>query len=352
MKKWMLAMVAISGLLYAGCKSAPKVTAETAALVNQKEIKIAEVEKVFQNRMKSAKQNPAPSAEEAQTLRLEILRQLINDEILMQRAAKDNLGATEAEISTKFTDFKKNFTEEKFQEFLKDQGVTVEDIRNELKKNSTIEKLYNKEITSKIAVTEAEISDHYGRNKQAYNVPDTWHVQHILVTPFPDQQVSNAKGDDAKTNEDAQKKVLNLMGQIQQGMDFATLARDYSEDAQSAPAGGDLQFLSAPQMEQLAGPGFRQAVQSLKPGETFGKIVTTQYGYHIIKVLAKEPAGQRELNDPRVQADVRQTIFGRRENLLKTAYLDAIRNQALVNNVLAQKILDDMGKTTGPSGKK
>jgi peptidyl-prolyl cis-trans isomerase SurA len=352
MKKWMLAMIVISGLFFASCKSAPKVTAETAAIVNKKEIRIAEVEKLFQNRIKTANQNPSPSAEEAQTLRLEILRQLINDEILMQRAAKDNLEATEAEINTKFTDFKKNFTEEKFQQFLKDQGVTVEDIRNELKKNSTIEKLYNKEITSKITVTEAEIAEYYSKNKQAYNVPDTWHVQHILVTPSPDQQVSNAKGDDAKTNEDAQKKVLSLLSQIQQGTDFPTLARDYSEDAQSAPAGGDLQFLSGPQMEQLAGPAFRQVVQNLKPGETFGKIVTTQYGYHIIKVLAKEPAGQRELNDPRVQADVRQNIFGRRENLLKTAYLDAIRNAAAVNNVLAQKILDDMGKTSSPAGKK
>jgi peptidyl-prolyl cis-trans isomerase SurA len=347
---WSCGIILLLSFGCLSCKFGPKITPETAAIVNKKEIKMADIEKVYQNRIKQSK--PPGSPEESQTLRLAILQQLISDEILMQRAAKDNLEATEAEVSTKFTDFKKNFTEERFQQWLKEQSITADDIRTELKKNSTIEKLYNKEITSKITVSDAEISDYYTKNIQTYNLPDTWHVLHILVTPVPDPQVTNAKGDDAKTVPEAQEKVVRLLKRVLSGEDFSILARDYSEDANSAPTGGDLQFLSVKEMDQLAGPAFRQAVQSLKPGETYPKPVVTQFGYHIVKVLEKVPAGQRDLSDPRVQTDIRQTVFGRRETLLKNAYLDAVRNEATVTNLLAQKILDDMGKTTQPVAKK
>jgi peptidyl-prolyl cis-trans isomerase SurA len=328
------------------------VTADIAAIVNKKEIRLAEVEKIFQNKAKQSNQTPSP--EEAQTLRLDILRQLINEEILMQQAAKDSLEATEAEIKTKFTDVKKNFTEERFQQFLKEQGLTVDDIREELKKSSTIEKLYNKEMTSKISVSDAEISDFFNKNKQNYNLPETWHVCHILITPKSDQaQVEgNTKGFDAKTMQEAQDRVLRVLKRVLGGEDFRVVARDHSDDSRFAPSGGDLGFLSAQQMEQQLGLAFRQAVQSLKPGEIFAQPIVTQYGFHIVKVLEKTSAGQRDLSDAGVQANVRQIIFGRRENLLKTAYLDKIRNEAGVRNVLAERILDEMGKTAQPAAKK
>jgi peptidyl-prolyl cis-trans isomerase SurA len=349
---WICAIVLLLSFGLVSCKSGPKVTADTAATVNGKEIKRADVEKVFQGRAKQSNQSPSP--EEAQTLRLEILRQLINEEILMQQAIKDGLEATEAEIQTKFTDVRKNFTEESFQKFLKDRGLTADDIREELKKSSTIEKLYNKEVTSKISVSDAEISDYYNKNKQNYNLPETWRVCHILITPKSDQaQVEgNARRFDAKTVQEAQDRALQVLNRVLGGDDFQVVARDNSDDSTSAPAGGDLGFLSAQQMEQQLGPAFRQAVQNLKPGETFAKPLVTKYGFHIVKVLEKAPAGQRDLSDIGVQTNVRQLILGRRGNLLKTAYLDKIRNEASVRNVLAEKILAEMSKTAQPTAKK
>lgn len=349
---WICAFVVLLSFGLMSCKSGPKVTADTAAIVNKKEIKLAEVEKIFQNKAKTS--NQYPSAEEAQTARLDILRQLINDEILMQQAAKDNLQATEAEINTKFTDFKKNFTEERFQQFLRDQGLSVDDIREELTKNSTIEKLYNKEITSKISVSDAEIGDFFNKNKQNYNLPETWHVCHILIVPRSNQAqgAGDAKGVDEKAMQEAQERVVRVLKQIQGGEDFRIVARDNSDDSTSAASGGDLGFLSAPQMAQQIGQSFSQAVQSLKPNETFAKPIMTQFGFHIVKLLEKSPAGQRDLSDAGVQANIRQAIFGRRENLLKAAFLDKVRNEAVVRNVLAEKILDEMGKTAQPAAKK
>lgn len=333
-----LALAGLLALIFHSCQSAPKVGPDTAAIVNQTEIKNAEVERVYQNRLKQAGQTP--SAEEASTLRLNILSQMINDEMLMQRAAADKLVASEDEVNVKFTEFKKDYTEEKFQQFLKDQGVTVEDIKKEIRKSATIEKLYNKEITSKISVSESEIKDYFGRNRANYNLPESWHVLHLLVTPFADSQITNARNDDARTDEAARQKVVGLLKRILSGEDFAVVARDYSEDSSSAQSGGDLRLLSLQQLEAID-PRFRQVVQSLKVGETFSSPVPTKYGYHLVKLIEKEAGGQHELTDPKVQADIRQAIFNRKETLLKTAYLEAVRNQTIVKNLLAQKILSD-----------
>lgn len=333
--------VALAGLLtlvFSSCQSAPKTGPDTAAIVNQTEIKNAEVEKVYQNRLKQGGQTPSP--EEASTLRLNILSQMINDEMLMQRAAVDKLVATDDEVNVKFTEFKKDYTEEKFQQFLKDQGVTAEDIKKEIRKSATIEKLYNKEITSKISVSESEIKDYFARNKASYNLPESWHVLHLLVTPFPDSQITNTRNDDAKTDEVARQKVIGLLKRILSGEDFSIVARDYSEDSSSAQSGGDLRLLNLQQLDAID-PRFRQAVQSLKVGETFSSPIPTKYGYHLVKLIEKEAGGQHELTDPKVQADTRQAIFNRKETLLKTAYLEAVRNQTIVKNLLAQKILSD-----------
>jgi peptidyl-prolyl cis-trans isomerase SurA len=333
--------VVLTGLLtlvFSSCQSGPKAGPDTAAIINRTEIKNAEVEKVYQNRLKQGGQTP--SAEEASTLRLNILSQMINDEMLMQRAAADKLVATDDEVNVKFTEFKKDYTEEKFQQFLKDQGVTAEDIKKEIRKSATIEKLYNKEITSKISVSEGEIKDFFAKNKANYNLPESWHVLHLLVTPFPDSQITNSRNDDAKTDEAARQKVMGLLKRILSGEDFSIVARDYSEDSSSAQSGGDLRLLNLQQLDAID-PRFRQAVQSLKVGETFSSPVPTKYGYHLVKLIEKEAGGQHELTDPKVQADTRQAIFNRKETLLKTAYLEAVRNQTIVKNLLAQKILSD-----------
>src|SRR5580765_5669174 len=102
--RWIVVIAGAAALLAASCKTGPKISGDTAAIVNQSEVKTSEVDKVFHNRIKQT--SPNPVAEEASTLKLNILSQLVMDQILMERAAKDNLTATEAEVNAKFTDFK------------------------------------------------------------------------------------------------------------------------------------------------------------------------------------------------------------------------------------------------------
>ena len=244
-----------------GCQSGIEISPDTAAIVNNTEIKLSEVQILFDTQLRQSGQKL--SSEEASTLKLSILGQLMNDEILMERATEQDLTATDAEVSTRFTTFKKDYTEEKFQEFLKEQETTEEQIKRRLYRTVTIEKLYNKEITSKISVSESEIEEHFSKNKANYNPPEGWRLRHILVTDKKDPGVNNIRNDDATTPDEARKKAKRLMDRLLSGEDFARLAQEYSEDPLSTPRGGDLGFVTAQQLDAV-GPTFKRAVKGLK----------------------------------------------------------------------------------------
>jgi peptidyl-prolyl cis-trans isomerase SurA len=152
-------------LLVVGCSSNSKVSDDIVARVNGKEITEADLNKQYQSRINGAPQLPTP--EEAQALRFQLLTQMINDEILLQMASSSGLSATDAEVETKFTDLKSQYTEEKFQEMLKQQKVNPEDIKADMRKSLTLEKLVTKEITSRVNVSEAESRTSTTRTRKA-----------------------------------------------------------------------------------------------------------------------------------------------------------------------------------------
>lgn len=329
-------------LVIASCGSASKASADVVARVNGKDITTAQLEKQFQNRLNGAEQ--PPSAEEAQDLKLQVLNQLINDQILLEMASTAGLSATDAEVDVKFNEFKNQYTEEKFKDLLKEQKMTIDDIRNELRKSITIDKLVNKEITSKISVTDAEIKNFYEKNKESFNLPESYHIAHILVTPVADPDLRNGKNDDAKSPDEAKQKAARLLKEVQGGRDFATVAKESSEDPSSGPNGGDLKFQPLQAIENID-PRLAQAVQKMRAGETFPQVIETRFGFHILKLMEKDAGGQKDLSDPRVQAQVRQAIFNRKDQTLKNAFSEAARNKATVMNYLAERILAAAGKS-------
>jgi peptidyl-prolyl cis-trans isomerase SurA len=336
----LLALSAGLCVSFAACSSNASVSDDVVARVNSKEITTAELEKTYQDRINDAQQLPTP--EQAQALKFQLLSQMINDEILLQMASSNGLTATDAEVETKFTDLKSQYTEEQFQEQLKRQKMTAEDLKAEMRKGLTVEKLITREITQRINVSDAEIKDLFEKNRASFNLPEGYHLQHILVTPFPEQQINNAKRDDAKSPADAKTKAERIFRDIQGGQDFALVARDWSEDANTAPNGGDLGFRSLMDMENLD-PKLAQAVQRLKIGET-SPLLETKYGYHILKLLERDSGGQKDLSSPQVQAQIRQEIFNRKEEMLRAAFSETARNKAQINNYLAERLLENAGK--------
>ena len=341
----LLVLLAVPCLFLLGCSSNTSVSEDIVANVNSKPITNAELEKQYQARINGAPQAPTP--EESQAVKFQLIQQMIDDEILLQMAAAAGLSATDAEVETKYTDFKSQYTDEQFQQQLKQQKVQPEDIKADMRKALTLEKLITKEITSRINVTDAEISDLFEKNKDKFNLPEGYHVQHIMVTPAQDNQVTNAKRDDAKSPAEAQAKATRLLRDIQGGQDFAVVARDWSEDPESSPNGGDLSFRSLEQLESID-PKIRQAVQRLRVGES-SSLVETRWGYHILKLLEKDPGGQKDLKSPSVHAQIRQAIFNQKEQMLRAAFSEVARNKAQVNNYLAERLLESAGKSAVPA---
>jgi peptidyl-prolyl cis-trans isomerase SurA len=342
MKPLILAALLAVLLVTVACGSDSSASADVVARINDKDISATQLDKQVQVQLSGAEQPPSP--EELQDLKLQVLSRMINDQILLEQAAAANLSASDAEVDLKFTEFKSQYTEEELQELLKKQQMTIDDIRSELRKSITIEKLVNKEITSKISVSDAEIKAFYEKNKESFNLPESFHIAHILITPVADPDLQNGKKDDAKTPEEAREKALRLLREVQGGRDFGTVARESSEDPSSSPAGGDLQFQPLQAIENID-PRLSQAVQKMRAGETYPQAIETRFGYHILKLLEKDAGGQKDLTDPRVQTNVRQTIFNRKDQVLKNAFSEAARNKATVVNYLAQRILEAGGKT-------
>ena len=332
----LLAMMAL-----AACKGGGPRSPDVWAEVNGKEILRGEVERYYKKEI--AGTSEAPSEEEALSLKLNILGELIHNEILVQKAAKAGLLATDSEVENRFTEMKTPFTEDEFQKRLKEQGLTVEQFKNDLRRSISIEKLFNKEITSKLSITDADIAGFYQANKAAFNVVEPqYRVAQILVTPRPDPQLSNLKNDDARNDAEARSKVRRLLERVRAGEDFAQLAQNYSEDPATVRTGGDLGYFPVSALDQTD-PTLKRTIQTLRVGEV-SSIIQTRIGYHIVKLLAKEPAGQRELSNPQVQASIRKRLFDRKDQLLKAAYFEQARNDAKIANYLARQILESGGK--------
>jgi peptidyl-prolyl cis-trans isomerase SurA len=339
----LLAVPAILLLGAAGCNKPTPHAPDVWAVVNGKEIKRDEVEKYYRTRVNPEGQEP--SQEEALSLKLNVLDELINNEILLERAKKLNLEASDGEVEDKFTELKSPYTEDEFQRQLRDRGVSVSDLKSDLRRQLSIQKLMNREVVAKISITDQDVNDFYNTNKAQFNVAEPqYRIAQILVTPRKEPQLRNRKNDDATNEAEAQRKVKMLMDRLNSGADFAQLAMDYSEDMNTAGTGGDLGYvpesgLNPPQVDPL----LKKTVMGLKPGQVSSPIQLKD-GYRILKLITRESPGLRGLADPQVQQTIRDTLRNRKEQLLRAAYLAIARDDVRVTNYLAEQVIEAAGK--------
>ncbi|HYK59024.1 MAG TPA: peptidylprolyl isomerase [Bryobacteraceae bacterium] len=321
-------------LLLSSCgRSAPPTVAAT---VNGRAITYAELDRQYEAQFGALNERPADDQVTFQ--RLEVLRTLIDNEIMLQRAEKMGLLAVDSDVDAKFTEMKSPFTQEEFQKQLASRKITAEEFKAQLRRDLTVQKLFNKEITSQISITDNDITEFYNANRSSFNLAEPQiHMAQILVTPNPDPNVHNLKNDKAQNDEQARKKIESLYQRVRQGEDFAMLARNFSEDANSAQNGGDLGFIPEPALDK-ANVELRKTLMALQPGQ-FTNILHTEEGYRILKVITKEPAGQRALSDPNVQQTIRETLLNRKDQLLRAAYYEGARNEAKVVNYFAASVI-------------
>ena len=325
----------------AGCKQQRQPSPDVWATVNGQEIKRDDVDKFYRTRVSPEGQEP--SQEEALSLKLNVLDELINNEILLERAKKLNLEASDGEVEDKFTELKSPYTEDEFQRQLKERGVSVDDLKRDLRRQLSIQKLLNREVVAKISITDQDVSEFYNANKAQFNVAEPqYRIAQILVTPRKEQQIRNRKNDDATNEAEAQRKVKMLMDRLNSGADFAQLAMDYSEDMNTTTTGGDLGYVPESALNQ-SDPALKKMVVGMKPGQV-SPVLQVKEGYRILKLVTRESPGQRAISDPQVQQTIRDTLRNRKEQLLRAAYLAIARDEARVRNYLAEQVIEAAGK--------
>ena len=340
-----LALLSTSAAMLLGFLTACDSHLDSAVLatVDGRKIFRGDLEKYFD----SVSVEKTPTREEVVALRLNILSQMIDDEILMNRAEKLGLLATDEEVDRKFNEYKAPMTQEEFlEERLKDKKMTLADFKRNIRRSITFEKLINRDVSSKIAVTDQEIADYYKAHVGEFNlIEPKYHLAQIMVTPEPNPQAPS-QNDKALNQAEASKKIEMIINRLNIGEDFAALAMRYSEDPATSGNGGDLGEVPQSGLKGTE-PFTRAAVLKIRPVQNTPIISIINpgnrqlLGFRIVKLISKEPAGQRELSDPRVQQAIRSQLHDRREQLLKAAYHEVLRNSSTIENYYSKMILDN-----------
>jgi len=207
------------------------------------------------------------------------LQQMVQEELILQYAKKNNLNVTDDEIAKREDDLKANFPNGSWDEMLKARGLTEDDVKQALREQIILDKA----LQGRVTVTPAQIKSYFDKNRAAFDKPEQIKARHILVKDMATAQ-----------------KVESL---LKSGQNFADVAKQYSVDPGSKDKGGDLGFFRRGQMV----PAFDQVAFNLKVGQISAP-VKSPFGYHIIQVEAIQPAVKASLESatPRITDMLRQ----------------------------------------------
>lgn len=345
--RWSLLFASLAFALFGvGCSHQDS-DKDVLAKVNGYKLLRSEVDKAYNAQTAGSPQKLNPL--EDQALRLNILRQLIDIRLQLQKAEKLGIVAADDEVDSRFNQAKSPYTKEEFEKQLTNAGLTEDDYKQEIRRNLTISKLINKEIASKITITDADIQNFYNQNKAQFNlIENRYDLAHITVTSQPGPQPSGIP-DKAQNEAQARKKIEMVHQRLDSGDDFATMAARYSEDPDTRNNGGELGPTPESQIKAVD-PATRDAILKLKRDQYTSILPLIdgrshqQVGYQILKLNSKDLAGQREISDPAVQQWIRNQLRTQREQILKAAYDEVLHDDADIHNYYAEQILKESGQ--------
>jgi peptidyl-prolyl cis-trans isomerase SurA len=282
--------LAIFSMTLFGCGK--KRSLNVVASVNGEPILRAQLDKNYEAQERQRQNRVPQTQEEADNARLTILRAMIDAEIVAQRAAQMKITATDDEVNAKLADVKARFTNEQFDQWLRQTNQTQDDLRSNLRRSITIERLLNKEVNSKIVVTDAEVSNYFRTHKESFNLTENrYHLAQIIVASRSEQKPTNPKDDETGSDVEAKRKIQMIANRLDSGEDFGVVAINLSEDPQTSQYGGDLGRLTESQVR--SNPQIFAAISKLEAGETTDILPLYSMtdprqltGYSIIKLIS------------------------------------------------------------------
>lgn len=294
--RFILAMLCT--VAFAACSSSVVKEQEAAdlerivAIVNGEPIKKAkykqELDSTYQRFHQSGQMIDGTMFEQ---LKVEVRESLINLILMDQYSQKLSINVDETKLAEYYQKAVDKYPSKRaYKKSLKEAGLTVDDIKTRLKQTLAAQQVVNSQIEPGINVTQEEVRAYYDDNSFEFEHGVLVHAAHILikVPPFADK----------KARQEAKQRIAGIQAKIKAGEDFATLAKTHSEGP-SKVNGGDLGFFGSAQMA----PAFETVAFALKPNEV-SDMVTTQFGFHLIKVYERKPAGKEPFSEagPKLKA--------------------------------------------------
>ena len=279
------------------------------------------------------------------------LNSLIVNQILLQEATDADKTAGKKEADEYIAQKLKQFgSQAAVEEQLKAAGKTFDGWRTEMTEQTTATAVMIRELNA--TPTEAEIKKYYDDHPTASEVPEEVHVRHILLltidptthAPLTDDQVKSKK-----------KQIDDVLKQARGGADFATLAKQYSEDPGSKENGGELPPFAKASADPTHAmvPEFETAAFALTNNQ-ISDVITTQYGYHIIQMLDKIPAKKIVLTDKvpsgdsTVADEIKNFLIGQKLQELAAAYIEKLSKSPGVE-ILDPALKALMAQTNAPA---
>ena len=326
-----------------GCHRSP--SPDVMATVNGKDILRSDLEKYYKANLGDNPQKP--SAEQADIVRLNILKQMIDDEILWQRAAKLNLAASDEDVNAKLTEMKAPYTQEELDKQLQARNITLDDLKRDLRRSLTKTKLLNKEIESKINITDAEITSYYAAHKSEFNsdraaVPsgaDRGHQRGRAADRQPAEQQGLRRRRRQKEDSEPAHTPGKRRGLRRPGHELLRESQHRRQWRRHGLHSRDRNCAANRMSTTPSASSSQGEITDILPVYDSAGAGRRTVGYAIYKLISQEPAGQRELNDPRVQQVIRQGLRESHAQLLQNAYFEVLHDDAKVHNYFADQIL-------------
>jgi peptidyl-prolyl cis-trans isomerase SurA len=268
------------------------------AVVNDDLITLFDLNQSFQPYEENIKALGYTSERERETLfklRTDLLSRLIERKLTDQVIKKNNLEVSEQEINTALERIKegRSLTDEDLRAELAQQGLTLEEYRKNLKQQLLRNKLVNREIKSKIVITEDDISNYYNAHRENYAGEMKYHIWNIFIRP--------SQFADSSTQRLALEKMEAVVTKLTQGQSFESLAVE-EPDSPMAPQGADLGLY---RLDELS-PQLQKAVKDMKAGD-YSPILKTEMGYQIIYVQKIVETDSKSVAE--VKSEIQETLY-------------------------------------------
>jgi peptidyl-prolyl cis-trans isomerase C len=294
-------------------KPVPAQLPDVVARVNGQDVKKDDFDRMIHT-LESRAGQPIPADRRDEILR-GALDQLIVYTLLSQESKARGIKVETADVDAKMQQLRGQFpTQAAFEKALKDRGMTLEGLKKDAFIDISVTKLMDAEVATLPGPSDAEARDFYAKNPDRFKEEESVRASHILVRVDP-----NA---DAATKAKAKSTIDTVLKKAKAGEDFGKLAQNYSQDG-SAAQGGDLNFFPKGQMV----PEFSTVAFALKTGE-ISDVVTTQFGYHIIKVTDRKPG--RVVPFEEAQPQIKQFLEGQKKQQHADSFIDGLKKKAKI----------------------